>query len=171
MTIMTIHKSKGLEFPIVFLGGCIRNFNTDDIRRPILIHPQLGVGLRFRDTQTGADYSTVARDVISDALISEMKSEEMRILYVALTRAREKLCLVASHNDAAKMIEKVIFENVYPELDKKMLLSRDFDVYSVRSAVFAPIKASSASVLMRSCAPRTPALTVMRSCERAPASR
>ncbi len=124
VTIMTIHKSKGLEFPVVFLGGCIRNFNTDDIRHPILIHPQLGVGLRFRDVETGADYSTVARDVIGNALISEMKSEEVRILYVALTRAREKLYLVASHNDAAKMIEKTLLENAYSELDNKMLLSR-----------------------------------------------
>lgn len=124
VTIMTIHKSKGLEFPVVFLAGSIRNFNTDDIRRPVLIHPELGVGLRFRDEELGRDCSTLARDVIAHAIVDEMKSEEMRILYVAMTRAREKLYIVASHSDAAKMIEKVVLENSYPELDEKTFVSR-----------------------------------------------
>ncbi len=124
VTIMTIHKSKGLEFPVVFLGGSIRNFNTDDIRRPVLIHPELGVGLRYRDESLGREVSTLARDVIAHAIVDEMKSEEMRILYVAMTRAREKLYIVASHNDAAKMIEKTYTENSYPELDEKTLASR-----------------------------------------------
>ena len=124
VTIMTIHKSKGLEFPVVMLSGSIRNFNTDDIRRPVLIHPEFGAGLKYRDEDLGCECSTLARDVIANVITEEMKSEEMRILYVAMTRAREKLYIVASHNNAAKMIEKTVAENAYPELLAEALRER-----------------------------------------------
>ncbi len=103
VTIMTIHKSKGLEFPVVFLGGSIRSFNTKDISEPVLIHPKLGIGLYDYD-EDSEDTATLARKVISMAIMEEAKSEEMRVLYVAMTRAREKLYVVAALENAKKRI-------------------------------------------------------------------
>ncbi len=114
--IMTIHKSKGLEFPIVFLGNSIRNFNLDDIKGSVLMHPSFGIGMRYHDEERTCESSTLAREVIARASVDEMRSEELRILYVALTRAREKLYIVCSNENAAGMIAKRVEENPYPEL-------------------------------------------------------
>ncbi|MBQ9985081.1 MAG: helicase-exonuclease AddAB subunit AddA [Oscillospiraceae bacterium] len=125
VTIMTMHKSKGLEFPVVFIGNAIRSFNLEDTKKDVLIHPKLGVGLRYRDEKLGADYSTVIRDIIRNRIISEMKSEEMRLLYVAMTRAREKLYIVASQKNASSKIAKIQTENAYKELDAISLRERN----------------------------------------------
>ncbi len=116
VNIMTIHKSKGLEFPIVFLGNSIRNFNLDDIKGPVLIHPKFGIGLRYHDDARLGECSTLAREVISRAITDEMRSEELRLLYVAMTRARDKLYIISSNDNAARMIAKRLEENPYKEL-------------------------------------------------------
>lgn len=107
VTIMTEHKSKGLEFPIVFIGSAIRKFNIQDRVKTILIHPKFGVGMKMRDEEMTVDYDTVIRNVISRKIGEEQKSEEMRLLYVAMTRAREKLFIVSSLDNAADEIRKV----------------------------------------------------------------
>ncbi len=121
VTIMTIHKSKGLEFPIVFFASSIRNFNTDDISKPILIHPKYGVGLNYRDEARNSNCSTIAREVIASSLREEMKSEEMRVYYVAMTRAREKLFITASYGNSANLIKKYADCGFYPSIKKRML--------------------------------------------------
>lgn len=125
VTIMTMHKSKGLEFPVVFIGNAIRSFNLEDTKSDVLIHAKLGVGLKFRDHKSGMEYSTVIRDIIRNRIIAEMKSEEMRLLYVAMTRAREKLYIVSSRKDAGKKIAKIYTENAYKELDRISLHTRN----------------------------------------------
>ena len=104
VTIMTEHKSKGLEFPIVFIGSAIRKFNIQDRLKTILIHPKFGVGMKMRDEEMTVDYDTVIRNVISRKISEEQRSEEMRLLYVAMTRAREKLFIVSSLDNAADAI-------------------------------------------------------------------
>ncbi len=121
--IMTIHKSKGLEFPVVFLGNSIRNFNLDDIKSSVLMHPTFGIGMRYHDEARSCESSTLARDVIARARVDEMRSEELRILYVAMTRAREKLYIVCSSENAAGMITKRVEENPYSELISDALQS------------------------------------------------
>lgn len=91
--ILSIHRSKGLEFPIVLLGGLARRLNRDDMQRPILFHPKLGVGPKRLDTERMVEYPTLARRAVARLLEYEMMAEELRLLYVAMTRAREKLIL------------------------------------------------------------------------------
>ena len=91
--ILSIHKSKGLEFPIVLLAGLTRRLNRDDMQRPILFHPRLGVGPKRLDTERMIEYPTLARRAVARQLEYEMMAEELRLLYVAMTRAREKLIL------------------------------------------------------------------------------
>ncbi len=91
--IMTIHKSKGLEFPIVFLCGLGKQFNRMDLRSELMMHPDLGIGVRcFRDGRRTVQ-EPLLREVIRDELLLESQGEEFRVLYVAMTRAREKLIL------------------------------------------------------------------------------
>ena len=89
--IMTIHKSKGLEFPVVILADTAHNFNVNDLSKPILWHADAGIGAEYTDTKRRIRYSSISKDIVAAKAKSEQFSEEMRLLYVALTRAREKL--------------------------------------------------------------------------------
>ena len=93
VTIMTIHRSKGLQFPVVFVGDTARRFNAADTRQPVLLHREYGAGLRLRPEQGEGAYKTAAYTALSNVHAQEMRSEQMRLLYVALTRAQDKLIL------------------------------------------------------------------------------
>ncbi|HHY72552.1 MAG TPA: helicase-exonuclease AddAB subunit AddA [Bacillus bacterium] len=104
--IMTIHKSKGLEFPIVFVAGLGRQFNMQDLRKKVLLHKELGFGSKLVNPTLRISYPTLPLLAMKRRLQMELLAEEMRVLYVALTRAREKLYLIATVNDSKKMIKK-----------------------------------------------------------------
>lgn len=100
--IMTIHKSKGLEFPVVFVAGLSKGFNKQDLTAPFMMHKELGFGPRFVDGLTRVSYPTLPNLAIRGRSRLELIAEEMRILYVALTRPKDKLILVS----AVKNLEK-----------------------------------------------------------------
>ncbi len=100
--IMSIHKSKGLEFPVVILADLARRFSNMDFQSSVLVHPQLGLGPVCVDAKRRIRYPTAARQAIERVLRREAKAEELRVLYVAMTRAKEKLVLVHTQSNAAK---------------------------------------------------------------------
>jgi ATP-dependent helicase/nuclease subunit A len=102
--IMSIHKSKGLEFPVVFVAALSKRFNMRDLADAFMVHKDLGFGPRFTDTAARTSYPTLPWLAIRRKLRMEMIAEEMRVLYVALTRAREKLYLVASIKGTDKLL-------------------------------------------------------------------
>ena len=91
--IMSIHKSKGLEFPVVFLCGLSKGFNKEDTKAPVLCDRELGLGLCCADLTNRVKYPTIARKAIGEKKIRDMISEELRVLYVAMTRARDRLIM------------------------------------------------------------------------------
>jgi len=91
--IMSIHRSKGLEAPVVLVCGLGRRFNREDTQRPVLFHSQLGVGPKYLERERRIELNTLARRAVALTLEREMLAEELRLLYVAMTRAREKLIL------------------------------------------------------------------------------
>lgn len=93
ITIMSIHKSKGLEFPVVFLANLARKFNQENIRAQILCDKQLGLGLSVADAQERIRYPSAAKRAIEVKQTAESVSEEMRVLYVAMTRAKDRLIM------------------------------------------------------------------------------
>ncbi len=104
--ILSIHKSKGLEFPVVFVSDLARRFNKQDGKDIVLVHPELGLGPKIVDGEHRIEYTSFARNAIRLRLEREMLSEEMRLLYVAMTRARERLYLTAALGDPEKKREK-----------------------------------------------------------------
>lgn len=105
--IMSIHKSKGLEFPVVFLSGTAKGFNMMDLNQnAVLLHQDLGLGIKYINYDEGESYNTLSREAIKIKSKLEMLSEEMRILYVALTRAKEKLIITGISKDYQKSISK-----------------------------------------------------------------
>lgn len=104
--IMSIHKSKGLEFPIVFLSGTGKKFNLMDLNDNILLHQDIGIGPKYIDYERKIEYNTLAKTAIGYKTKQETISEEMRILYVALTRAKEKLFITGISKDFEKEIKK-----------------------------------------------------------------
>jgi len=91
--IMSIHRSKGLEAPVVLVCGLGRRFNREDTQRPVLFHSRLGVGPKYLERERRIELNTLARRAVALTLEREMLAEELRLLYVAMTRAREKLIL------------------------------------------------------------------------------
>ncbi|WP_440896217.1 helicase-exonuclease AddAB subunit AddA [Amphibacillus sp. Q70] len=100
--ITTIHKSKGLEYPIVILGAMDKVFNQQDLRQRYLLHKDYGFGSRFIDPEKRIMYPTLLYYGIKQYMKRELWAEEMRVLYVALTRAKEKLVMVGTVNSFAK---------------------------------------------------------------------
>ena len=103
--IMSIHKSKGLEFPIVIVSGMGKNFNKQDTRSKMVLHPELGIGLDYMDEKKRIKSPTIAKKAIAKQIDLENLGEELRVLYVALTRAKEKLILTGTLKDAAEKLE------------------------------------------------------------------
>ena len=101
--IMSIHKSKGLEFPIVFVSGMNKSFNQQDSRSKLAMHPDYGIGCDFIDSELRVKTPTLLKKMIQRQLADENLGEELRVLYVALTRAKEKLILTG----AAKLEKKL----------------------------------------------------------------
>ena len=93
--ILSIHKSKGLEYPVVILANVFTRFNTDDTSKSVLWHEDFGFGLPYTDTKKRIKYPSISHKLISKTLRQELMAEEMRILYVAMTRAKEKLIISA----------------------------------------------------------------------------
>jgi ATP-dependent helicase/nuclease subunit A len=104
--IMTIHKSKGLEFPVVIVGGLGKNFNRQDTRSRVVIHPELGLGVDYVNLKYRTKTPTLPKRVMQKALDLEMLGEELRVLYVAFTRAKEKLILLGSTTKLDDKLEK-----------------------------------------------------------------
>ncbi|TCP29806.1 DNA helicase/exodeoxyribonuclease V subunit A [Scopulibacillus darangshiensis] len=102
--IMTIHKSKGLEYPVVFVAGMNKMFNKMDLNEKALLHKTLGLGTKVIDPVKRISLPTIPFLAIKQKLTEEMLAEEMRVLYVALTRAKEKLILIGTVRDAKKTI-------------------------------------------------------------------
>ena len=98
ITIMSIHKSKGLEFPVVFLCGLSRDFNREDVRAQVLCNRDLGIGLNCVDLKKRIRYPSVAKRAIAEKIIADSISEELRVLYVAMTRAKDRLIMTYAAN-------------------------------------------------------------------------
>lgn len=104
--IMTIHKSKGLEYPVVFVAGLNKMFNKMDLNEKALLHKTLGLGTKYIDPEKRISLPTLPFIAIRQKMSEEMLAEEMRVLYVALTRAKEKLYLIGTVREAEKSISK-----------------------------------------------------------------
>jgi len=102
--IMSIHKSKGLEFPVVFVAGLGKKFNQQDLRQDVLLHKRLGAGPEIVDLRNRVKWSSLPKLAIRHRLKLENLAEELRVLYVALTRAREKLILVGTVKDVSSSL-------------------------------------------------------------------
>jgi ATP-dependent helicase/nuclease subunit A len=109
--LMTIHKSKGLEFPVVFVAGLGKSFNNRDLHKNYLMDKDLGFAARFVHPHLRVSYPTIAQLALKRKLELELLAEEMRILYVALTRAKEKLYLVGTVKELEN--EKKRWQSVY----------------------------------------------------------
>lgn len=118
--IMSIHKSKGLEFPVVFLSGTGKQFNMQDLNNKILLHPEIGIGVKYIDYDRQIEYDTLSKQAMKNQIMLETLSEEMRVLYVALTRAKEKLIITGySTAEKQKELDEVIYK--YDKLNHILL--------------------------------------------------
>jgi len=122
VTIMSIHKSKGLEFPVVFLCNLSRRFNMESLRAQILCDKQLGLGLSIADSQKRIRYPSLAKRAISVKMASESISEEMRVLYVAMTRPRDRLIMTYASGNLESDLSNIVLRQ---DFDSGELVCRE----------------------------------------------
>ncbi len=108
--IMSIHKSKGLEFPFCILADTAKRFNKLDLYQTALLHPRLGFSTMVREKETLRQYTTVAHEAVKLELEGDLLSEEMRVLYVALTRPKEHLLITWAGKDAEKQLAQAALQ-------------------------------------------------------------
>ncbi|MFD2443140.1 helicase-exonuclease AddAB subunit AddA [Bacillus sp. CGMCC 1.16607] len=123
--IMTVHSSKGLEFPFVFIAGLARNFNTLDLKKSYMLDKDFGFAAKYINPEKRISYPSLPQLAFKRKKKLEMIAEEMRVLYVALTRAKEKLFLVSSVKDLEKKID--IWGNTVSNTD---WLLKEYERYS-----------------------------------------
>lgn len=107
---MSIHRSKGLEFPVVFLPDLNKRFNTDDLKKPALFHQRIGIGLPHRDPILRVQYRSQIQRAIIQKEQEELRAEELRKLYVAMTRAKEKLVLVIAGAKVTEHLQELAWD-------------------------------------------------------------
>jgi len=122
VSIMSIHKSKGLEFPVVFLCNLSRSFNQESLRAQILCDKALGLGMSVADTVNRVRYPSIARRAIAAKMRAQSVSEEMRVLYVAMTRARDRLVMTYASKSLQKDLQQIALRR---DFDGAELLCRD----------------------------------------------
>ena len=125
--IMSIHKSKGLEFPVVFVSGLSKEFNRMDTRGDLIADMDLGIGVKCINSELRVKYDTLKRQIIADKMNLDSLGEEIRVLYVALTRAKEKLILTSYEKDLGKELSNALMELPLLESNQRLL------PYSVRT--------------------------------------
>lgn len=105
--IMSIHKSKGLEFPVVFVSGLGKMFNNQDVKEQVVLHPWLGIGMDVLDLKRRLKTPGFTRQLLARKITMENIGEELRVLYVALTRAKEKLVLTGVMKKAQEKLKEI----------------------------------------------------------------
>ena len=106
LRIMSIHQSKGLQFKVVFLSSIQKNFNKQDLRESILLDEELGMASNYLDQETRIQYPSLQLSAIKEKMEEENQAEELRLLYVAMTRAEEKLIMTGVIKNLASYLEK-----------------------------------------------------------------
>lgn len=135
--IMTMHKSKGLEFPVVILFGTSKKFYLKDVQRNIIWDEKLGIGLDYVDTRQRVRFKSPSRKMLEDEMLASLKSEEMRLLYVAMTRAKEKLIISASISSKDNKWKDAEFDenhHLYPSMSDKIMSQRDWVLSSLMNS-------------------------------------
>ena len=122
VTLMSIHKSKGLEFPVVIVAGLSRTFNRESTRAQVLCDQTLGLGLSAVDEKNRVRYPTIAKKAIAVKITADSLSEEMRVLYVALTRARDRLIMTYAHENLESDLQNIALRL---DMGSRELLTRD----------------------------------------------
>ena len=116
VSIMTVHKSKGLEFPVVFLSSLSHEFNTDDLKKPVLTDPELLVACSLVNRETMVSCPGTVRSILSRKMKRELLSEELRVLYVAMTRAKDRLILTYCAANAERDLQRAAESASFPVL-------------------------------------------------------
>ena len=139
VTIMTVHRSKGLEFPVVFVANTAHKFNNSDAIHPVLCHRELGVGLMLRAGSRASRYKTLPYAAVGQTIKRETLSEEMRILYVALTRAKDALIItVPLKKPESELKTPAMFASAEATDAEAMLGAQNWALWLLTAAMLHP---------------------------------
>ncbi len=119
VTVMNIHKSKGLQFPVCFLSECAKRFNMIDTTADVLFDPEIGLAMKLQDPSGLVKCETPLRSTLAEKIKGDSVYEEMRVLYVAMTRAIERLIITMSFTDCEKQREKANANSLFPTVYRR----------------------------------------------------